>query len=183
MLNNTFDGTVAYGSNSAQYSSAEALDRSQPISFVLLRDNEGGEQYQVNSLAFSVRPVSIPVAIDIKPGSFPNSINLKSKGVVPVAVLSSQDFNPVGVIVDTVLFAGASPEKFAYKDTNSDGVADLILHFRTQELVELTSSSTEATLTGELRDGGSITGTDSVQMVPRKDKEGKKEGKGDKDKE
>jgi hypothetical protein len=77
--------------------------------------------------------------------------------------------------VNTVLFAGASPEKFAYEDVNSDGVADLILHFRTQEL-RLTSETTEATLTANLNlpKGGTISGTDSVRIVPSNDKAGKK---------
>ena len=113
------------------------------------------------------RTCEIPVDIDIKPRGLRNRVNLKSKGDVTVAVLSSPNFNPVNVIVDTVRFAGASPEKFVYKDVNSDGVADLVLHVRIQDL-QLTSNSTEATLTAELRDGGSIAGTDSVTIVPRK---------------
>jgi hypothetical protein len=57
--------------------------------------------------------------------------------------------------------------KFTNKDINSDGVADLILHFRTQDL-QVTPSSTELTLSAKLRDGTTITGTDSVHIVPRK---------------
>jgi DNA-binding beta-propeller fold protein YncE len=112
-----------------------------------------------------VVPGGYRVAIDIKPGGSPNSINLKSEGVVPVAILGSQSFNVVDVDVSTVSFAGALPEKFAYEDVNSDGLIDLVFHFRTQHL-QLTSSSTEAILIGKLRDGRSITGTDSVRIVP-----------------
>jgi hypothetical protein len=118
-------------------------------------------------------PAPASLTIDIKPGSFPNSINLKSKGVVSVAILSSSTFNVVDVDVNTVMFAGAVPEKFAYEDVNSDGVADLVLHFRTQDL-HLTDSSTEATLTGKLRNGTSVTGTDSVRIVPGSGNAGKK---------
>jgi len=117
--------------------------------------------------AFPSKTCEIAVDIDIKPRGFRNRINLRSKGMVTVAVLSSPTFNPVNVIVDTVRFAGASSEKFVYKDVNSDGVADLVLHFRIHDL-QLTSDSTEATLTAELRDGGSIAGTDSVRIVPKK---------------
>jgi sugar lactone lactonase YvrE len=112
-----------------------------------------------------ITPSLTTVGVDIKPGSSPNSINLKSKGVVPVAILSDPSVNVVDVVVDTVKFAGASPVKFAYEDVNGDGVADLILHFQTKEL-QLTSSSTDATLTGQLRSGESITGTDAVRIVP-----------------
>ena len=105
-------------------------------------------------------------AIAIKPGSFPNSINLKSKGAVPVAILSSTNLNAVDVDASTVRFAGASPEKFAHEDVNADGISDLIFHFRTQDL-QLTGSSTEATLTGELTGGLPIRGTDSLRIVPK----------------
>jgi len=116
--------------------------------------------------AFPSKTCEIPVDIDVKPGGSRNRINLGSKGVVAVAVLSSPSFNPGNVMVDTVRISGASPVKFTYKDVNSDGVADLVLHFHTQDL-HLTASSTEVTLTAKLRNGRSITGTDSVRIVPR----------------
>jgi len=129
----------------------------------------------VKSLAaFPSKTCDIPVDIDIKPGGARNSINLRSKGVVTVAVLSSASFNPLDVIVDTVRIAGASPVKFTHKDINSDGVADLVLHFRTQDL-QLKSNSTELTLTAKLRDGRSITGTDSVRILARNRKDRPKE--------
>jgi hypothetical protein len=109
--------------------------------------------------------VEITVAIDIKPGSFPNSINLKSKGVVPVAILTTPDFNVDDVAVNTVMFAGAAPVRFSFEDVDLDGDSDLVFHFRTQDL-QLTSSSTEATLAGETLGSVPITGTDSVRIVP-----------------
>ncbi len=48
---------------------------------------------------------AIPVTIDIKPGSDPNSINPKSKGKIPVAILSTQDFDaPQMVDKDSLTF-------------------------------------------------------------------------------
>jgi hypothetical protein len=38
-------------------------------------------------------PEHTQVEIDIKPGSNPNSINLSSKGLIPVAVITSPDFD------------------------------------------------------------------------------------------
>jgi hypothetical protein len=117
------------------------------------------------------RPVPEPtqITIDIKPGSYPNSINFKSNGVVPVAILSTIDFEATAVDPDTVLFADASPVKWMMEDINQDGDMDLLLHFRTQEL-NLTQDSAEATLTGETTDGTHITGTDKVNIVPKKKK-------------
>jgi len=109
----------------------------------------------------------LEVEIDIKPGSDPNSINLNSKGVVPVAVLTTGDFDASNVDPDTVSFAGASPVRWTMEDVDDDNDSDMLFHFKTQEL-DLTKESTVATLTGETQDGISIEGTDTVNIVPKK---------------
>jgi hypothetical protein len=106
------------------------------------------------------------VDIDIKPGSDPNSINLKSKGVVPVAVLTTDDFDASSVDPTTVLFAGAQPVRWTLEDVDGDDDLDLLFHFKTQEL-NLSEDSTEATLTGATYGETSIQGTDTVNVVPR----------------
>jgi hypothetical protein len=106
------------------------------------------------------------VQIDIKPGSDPNSINPNSKGVVPVAVLTTDDFDASTVDPDTVLFAGAMPLRWAVEDVDGDGDVDLLFHFKTQEL-DLDDNSPEATLSGESLDGVQIEGTDTVNIVPK----------------
>jgi hypothetical protein len=98
--------------------------------------------------------------IDIKPWSNPNSINLRSNGVVPVAILGEAGFDPcTKVDPATVLFEGAAPVHFACEDVNSDGIMDMIFHFRVRD-TGLTSSSTTGTLTWA---GGSA--SDSVRIV------------------
>jgi hypothetical protein len=119
----------------------------------------------------------IEVEIDIKPGSFPNSINLKSKGKVPVAILTTDDFDASDVNPDTVDFAGANPLRWIMEDVDNDGDHDMLLHFKTQEL-DLTKESTEATLEGETYDVIKIIGTDSVNIVPKGKGYGKKSKKG-----
>lgn len=104
--------------------------------------------------------------IDIKPGSDPNSINLKSKGVVPVAVLTTDLFDAATVDPDTVQLEGVDAVKWTMDDVDGDGDLDLLLHFSTQELaVVLDTFSTEATLTGETNDGEAFSGMDSVRIV------------------
>ena len=105
------------------------------------------------------------IEIDIKPCSLPNSINLKSKGKVPVAILTTDDFDASSIDPNTVVFAGASPLKWHLEDVDFDGDIDLILHFLTQEL-DLTMDSTETTLFGETYDFQLVQGTDSVRIVP-----------------
>ena len=51
-------------------------------------------------------------------------------------------------------------------DVDNDGDHDMLLHFKTQEL-DLTKERTEATLKGETYDEIQITGTDSVNIVPK----------------
>jgi len=108
----------------------------------------------------------IEVEIDIKLGSDPNSINLKSKGVVPVAVLTTDDFDASTVDPETVLFAGASPVRSTLEDVDGDDNLDMLFHFKTQEL-NLESDATDATLTGKTLDGIDIAGTDMVNIVPK----------------
>jgi len=114
------------------------------------------------------------VEIDIKPGSDPNSINLKSKGVVPVALVSTEEFDATAIFEDepVVNFVGAEAVRWAVEDVDGDGVDDVILHFKTQDL-GLDDTSTEGELTiGSSYDpsGNLITshvGQDTVNIVPK----------------
>jgi len=102
------------------------------------------------------------IDIDIKPGSYPNSINLKSKGLIPVAILTTSTFDVKDVNVNRISFAGAEPIKSHIEDMDNDGDIDLILYFDAQSL-KLNQTDTEASLTGDI-----IKGTDSVKIVPNK---------------
>jgi YVTN family beta-propeller protein len=106
------------------------------------------------------------ISIDIKPGSYPNSINLKSRGKVPVAILTTDDFDAQYVDPETCVFAGAEPLRWNMIDLGRDGDVDMILHFKTQEL-NLNQNSTEASLVCEIYGGTQIKGTDSVSIVPK----------------
>jgi hypothetical protein len=111
------------------------------------------------------------VTIDIKPGSFPNSINLNSKGVVPVAVLTTEGFHASTVDPGTVKFAGASPVKWKMEDVDGDGDMDMLFHFETEDLADLDGTSIDATLSGDTTYTAGkrpIEGTDSVNIVPKK---------------
>jgi hypothetical protein len=107
----------------------------------------------------------IQVEIDIKAGGNPNTINLKSRGMVPVAVLTTQNFDATTVEPYSVAFAGASPVWWRWVDVDRDGDLDMLFHFRIQELIELDEESTEATLTGKTFEGTAFEGTDSVSIV------------------
>ncbi|TFG29430.1 hypothetical protein EU528_09765 [Candidatus Thorarchaeota archaeon] len=108
------------------------------------------------------------IEIDIKPWSCRNNINLKSRGIVVVAILTTDEFDASRVDPTTVEFAGANPLRWCFRcDVDCDGDIDLILLFKTQEL-DLTKDSTEATLFGETWDFQQFQGTDSVRIVPHR---------------
>lgn len=115
------------------------------------------------------------MAIDIKPGNEQNNINLKSKGVVPVAILTTDNFDAGTIDPASVNFAGAAPVRWKLADVDNDGDDDMMLHFKTQEL-ELDQDSTEATLTAQLTgqmtiqsvDPAIVSGTDEVRIVSSK---------------
>ncbi len=111
-------------------------------------------------------PPPIWVTIDIKPGSDPNSINLKSKGVVPVAVLTTDDFDAGTIDPDTVYFVGALSLRYAMCDVDDDGDVDMLFHFKTQEL-GFTEENTELYLWGRTLDGRFFLGKDTVNIVPK----------------
>lgn len=109
----------------------------------------------------------IGVTIDIKPGSEINSINPRSKGVIPVALLTTDNFDAMSVDPATVEFGAngirTSPAHYAVEDINDDGMDDYIFHFRTQQ-TGIDCDTESATLTGEAIEGF-IDGSDSVRPV------------------
>jgi hypothetical protein len=106
--------------------------------------------------------------IDINPGSDINPINLKSKGLVPVALLTTDSMDALTVDLSSIIFAGAKPVKWGVQDIDGDGNDDVLLHFKTGELSDLSSSSTEAVLTGATIDSTLFSGKDSVKILPQK---------------
>lgn len=120
----------------------------------------------------SVEVQAVTIAIDIKPGSDPNSINLGANGNVPVAILSTADFdarsvNPVTLrLADAMLrIRGNGTPQAAPQDVNGDGWVDLVVHMEIEGMT-LTAADVEATLTGETMDGTAVEGVDSVRVVP-----------------
>lgn len=137
---------------------------------------------------------AIKVPIDIKPGSCPNPLNLKSKGVLPVAILGTEDFDVTDIDPATVLLTregvqdGVAPLRWSYEDVatpfegelcdchdlNGDGYMDLSLKFDTQELVAVLALDTEAgntiplILLGKLTEeagGRDIIGSDCIRIL------------------
>ena len=124
----------------------------------------------------------VPVLIDVKPEGDTTPINVTRRGMIPVAVLSTADFDATTVDPATVTLGdGSGPVTgvaqrpngtlFAsVEDVNGDGIMDLMLSFRTQELVangDLSAATTTLFLEGFVTDGcTNVLGSEEVTVVP-----------------
>ena len=148
------------------------------------------------------RVVEIPeiqANVDIKPGSWPNPINVKSKGVFTVAICGTENFDVLTIDPASVQIyiegeeIGVSPLRWCYEDVatpytgeeggghtlGGDCYTDLVLHFDTQEVVNILSLSQYAgdtiplIIRGNLLeeyDGIPIEGQDYVWILQKKNK-------------
>jgi hypothetical protein len=105
------------------------------------------------------------VELDIRPGSDPNSINPSSRGVIPIAILTTDTFEATSIDPLSVEFgpngATEAHNRGHIEDVDGDGDDDLVLHFKTQE-TGIQCGDIEASLTGQTVDGTPIVGADSI---------------------
>jgi len=116
-------------------------------------------------------PEKTQVDVDIKPDSDENVINPKSKGLIPVAVLSTDSVDATQIDPTTVDLAGAKVavrgkgKLMAHpEDVNGDGKLDLMLQ------VELPSEEAawvtgEIKLSGKTFDGEAVEGSDKITVI------------------
>ncbi len=116
----------------------------------------------------------LAVDIDVKPGIDPNLINCRNaKGIIPVAILSTELFDATTVDHTTVSFEGACESHVGNKtgelrrheeDVDGDGSTDLVFHFLMGDS-RLDCDSTVAKIVGETFSGETFEGSDMVQML------------------
>jgi hypothetical protein len=140
------------------------VDTSQ---YKLFQGTIPAQEITVATTAFKTVPV------DIKPGALPKTINLGSQGNVPVAILSTSDFDATTVNPYTVKIGAASVNVKGKKgtlqesisDANGDGPLDMIVHFDTQAL-GLTNNAVEICVSGETTGGIRFIGCNPITIVP-----------------
>ena len=147
--------------------------------FTVTYNDDDGNVYTVTDCTdLIVEPLDSDIDIDIKPGSFPNSLNVKSKGVLPVAILGTADFDTTQVDPATMLLSwdgisgvpGIPPLRWAWEDVNSDGFMDIVLKYSKAVFEPMTITHEPPgdlimTLKGNLMDGTPIAGEDTVRII------------------
>ncbi|MGD2065076.1 MAG: hypothetical protein PVI95_01310 [Dehalococcoidia bacterium] len=131
------------------------------------------------SMALAV--LAIEVDVDIKPVSCPNPLNVGDKGVLPVAILGSEDFDVTQVDPATVRLEGVAPLRWALEDvagpdcSGPDGYLDLTIKFKAQEIVTVLGDvyDRDVLLLGLIGDlkaefgGAPIMGSDEVWIIEK----------------
>jgi len=136
----------------------------------------------------AIVPQSLEVALDIKPQSCPNPINRDSNGLIPVAILGSDNLDVSQIDVSTLELVGpgvgsAFPVKMDLEDVSTpvtnngqqcicneeagDGLTDLTLKFRKKDVTNILGAANlndqvPLSIKGSLLDGTPFTGTDCV---------------------
>ncbi|UCF05875.1 MAG: T9SS type A sorting domain-containing protein [bacterium] len=174
-------------------------------------DNRSGSDYDIYALRIDqYGDIFAPgFALDIKPGSCPNPFNIKDKpneggngkgqkddyaierktgGVLPAAIVGSEDADVNDIDVSTILLEGISPLRSNYEDVTRpvenggycactdegpDGYLDLTLKFSRNELSEILGPLehgviVELMITFALMDGTPIEASDCIKIVGRR---------------
>ena len=134
-----------------------------------------GQGFGLHSLtAFPRKPCMMPVSIEIKPPSpVPVPINTQTMGKIPVAILSTLNFNAVSQVNPKSLTFGHTGNEFSLafcdtrgEDVNGDGLVDLVCYFYAWQ-TGLRTGDTSALLRGQTMSGEKIQASESIRTVPR----------------
>lgn len=160
----TFQGTIGQGADALALQTDGRI-----VAAGFANPSSGGTEFAV--ARYLGDPIgATPLRIDIKPGEFPNIIDLGSRGTIPVAVLSTPDFNAPGQVVTSSLSFGRTGNESSLascspaQDVNRDGRLDVLCHFSARR-TGFQLGDTQGVLTGTTVDGTPIRGTDSVVVV------------------
>ena len=121
---------------------------------------------------YKLFPQRFDISMDIKPGSDANCVNMNGNGVVPVAIMGTEDLdvamiNPLSLSLSglQVRMRGNNSAQCNFVYSNEDPYLDLMCHFE-DDADNWAPVEGVATLTGELEDGTDIMAADLVCEVP-----------------
>jgi hypothetical protein len=114
------------------------------------------------------------VEIDILPGIDPNTVDLQAGDLIPVAILSSDDFNARWIDPATVVLEGlevairgkANGRLTREEDVNGDGRLDLIVSIEARNGNPGALQQGTACVSGENGEGRPFHGCDAIRILP-----------------
>jgi hypothetical protein len=126
--------------------------------------------------------ICLPIPVDIKPGNSQNPVNAGAEGVVPIAVLTTDDFDAVAEL-DPSKFAAVRLDghdnvvksvpalRWTLTDVDGDGRRDILFMFSVPAMTAganapLSTASTTVHFRGETKSGMCVDGADHVRFVP-----------------
>ena len=131
-------------------------------------DDDGGS----GCASTEVQVLPLAITIDIMPGSTTNPIIVDFSGVIPVAVLSTTNFDATTLLGGVACFGSADDAsardcsephgRYHPERVDRDGLTDVLLHFETVE-TGIGLGDAEACLSGTLADGRFFLGCDVVR--------------------
>ena len=142
------------------------------IRFLITRGGlRSGVTNYLDDVLLSGSATKIVIEIDIKPDSQSNPINSKGVGSIPVAILSTPDFDAPSMVAKSTLTFGRMGDEHSLvscnksgEDVNGDGLLDLVCHFKTR-LANFRVGDTVGILKGKTTGGISIEGRDVVRIL------------------
>jgi uncharacterized repeat protein (TIGR01451 family) len=185
------EGTVAAGAPQACYDlvvTVDALPDTTIWNSVVIDSNDTGPTTQNEDT--DVIPVRVqPVAFDIKPQSCRNPLNVSSGGVLPAAILGTEDLDVTQIDPMTIKLEGVSPMRWSEEDVATpfepftgkqdaydcttegpDGYVDLTMKFKKQHIIDAIGDVNDGDVlilivSAELFDGTNIEGEDVVVIL------------------
>jgi hypothetical protein len=128
--------------------------------------------FSVYQLGIAVHNFVLEVPVDIKPRACPNRINVNIMGVLPVAVLGTNDFDVSMIKINSIRLMGIAPLRAQHQDVGTpytpyvgkedasdcneygpDGIKDLVMQFDVQPIIR----AIETFLNMKAEDGDVIT--------------------------
>jgi beta-glucosidase len=152
------------------YNFSGKLPMSWPRDMTQVPINVGDDDYDpLFPYGFGLK-YPLEVSIDILPGSDVNPVNPGQRGILPVAILTTDDFDAGNVDPFSLAFgpAGApiTHKNGHLEDVDGDGDIDLLLHFTITD-TGIAAGDVYACLVGARWDGDPIEGCSAIVTVPK----------------
>lgn len=114
----------------------------------------------------TVAPQPVRVSIDIKPGDTPTTIEPGRQGMIPIAILTTREFDAATVDPSTIRIGPTGTEATIFRsnldDVDKDGDIDVLLLVRVNEM-RVKCGDTSILLKAKTTDGRQIEGSESVK--------------------